>query len=46
MSWRTRVALRPLIESGASVMDSVLPLSVYDTNEDIADGDEDDNDAA
>ncbi|MDQ4111275.1 MAG: hypothetical protein M3306_09265 [Actinomycetota bacterium] len=38
--------LRPVIESGASVMDSVFPLAVEETDEDAEDEEDDDDDAA
>lgn len=41
-----RHELRPVIESGASVMDSVFPLSLEDAGEDTEDEEDDDNDAA
>lgn len=41
-----RHELRPVIESGASVMDSVFPLSVEEAGEDTEDEEGDDDDAA
>lgn len=41
-----RHELRPVIESGASVMDSVFPLSVEDDDENSEDEEDNDNDAA
>ena len=41
-----RHELRPVIESGAGVMDSVFPLSLEDAGDDTEDEEGDDNDAA